>query len=98
MFFLFFALGEESVFEVLPKADELDAAVRAVQTGDEAATITRLEAAIKSLRAAFKEVRGLAQGAEQAAAKCEVEKTNELSAAAYGKAVAVEEQAKAVVT
>lgn len=54
------------------RADELDADIRTVRAGDEAAAIRRLEAAMKSLRIAFKEVKELAQGAEQAAAKCEV--------------------------
>lgn len=54
------------------RADELDADIRTVRAGDEAAAVRRLETAIKTLRVAFKEIKGLVQGTEQAAAKCEV--------------------------
>lgn len=60
------------IYVLYLRADELDADIRTVRGGDEAAAVRRLETAIKSLRAAFKEVKGLTQGAEQAAAKCEV--------------------------
>lgn len=44
------------------------------QGGDEAGEIRRLEDALKRLRGAFRDANGLAVGAEEAAAKCQVRK------------------------
>lgn len=54
------------------RADELEADIQAVRGGDEAAALRRLEDGLKKLRVAFKVVKGLAQGAEEAAAKLQV--------------------------
>lgn len=54
------------------RADELEADIKTVRGGDEAAALRRLEDSLRKLRAAFKEVKGLAEGAERAAAKCQV--------------------------
>lgn len=53
-------------------ADEMDAYVTTAKGGDAAGELRRLEDALKRLRAAFKDANGLAVGAEEAAAKCQV--------------------------
>lgn len=54
------------------RAKELEEDIRTIRGGDEAATLRRLEDSFKKLKAAYKEVQSLAQGAEEAAAKCQV--------------------------
>eukprot|EP00752_Nemacystus_decipiens_P009380 g8383.t1 len=79
------------------KASELEADIKTVKGGDEAAALRRLEDGLNRLKADFREVRGLAQGAQEAADKCQVEKTEEMTAAAASKATVFEGQARAVV-
>ena len=79
------------------RASELDADIKTVKGGDEAAALRRLEDGLNRLKADFREVRGLAQGAQEAADKCQVEKTEEMTAAAAAKATVFEGQARAVV-
>eukprot|EP00904_Undaria_pinnatifida_P007215 jgi/Undpi1/3623/HiC_scaffold_16.g06993.m1 len=78
------------------KAEELDADIKTIKGVDEAAALRELEDGLRKLKAAFKEVKGLAQGAQEAADKCQVEKTEEMTAAAASKATDVESQARAV--
>lgn len=59
--------------------------------------LRRLEDGLNRLKADFREVRGLAQGAQEAADKCQVEKTEEMTRAATAKATVFEGQARAVV-
>lgn len=54
------------------RADELEGDIKKIRGGDEAAALRRLEDDMGKLKAAFKEVKGLAQGAQEAAAKCQV--------------------------
>ncbi|CAM9301743.1 unnamed protein product, partial [Scytosiphon promiscuus] len=79
------------------KASELETDIKTVKGGDEAAALRRLEDSLIRLKTAFKEVRGLAHGAQEAADKCQVQKTQELSASATSKATVFEGQARAVV-
>ncbi|CAM9665996.1 unnamed protein product [Ascophyllum nodosum] len=78
------------------KAKELEAQIKLSRGGDEAAALRRLEDSMNKLRVDFKEVKSLAHGAQEAAAKCEVQKTEKLTAAASAKAADVESQAHAV--
>lgn len=71
--------------------------IKTVKGGDEAAALRRLEDSLNKLKSSFKEVRGLAQGAQEAADKCQVEKTLEMTASATSKATVFEGQARAVV-
>lgn len=57
---------------LLFSADELDAAIREAKGGDAAGEIRRLEDSLNRLRTSFQEAKGLATGAEEAAAKCQV--------------------------
>lgn len=57
---------------LLFSANELDAAIREAKGGDAAGEIRRLEDSLKRLRTSFQEAKGLATGAEEAAAKCQV--------------------------
>lgn len=61
-------------FNALPRcrAEELDADVKTIKANDKAAALRRLEDGLVKLEAAFKEVKGLAQGAREAADKCQV--------------------------
>eukprot|EP00903_Cladosiphon_okamuranus_P006607 g6454.t1 len=77
-------------------ADELDAATRTAKGGDAAGEIRRLEDSLKRLRDLFQEAKGLANGAEEAAAKCQVEKTRDLVEQTKRKASDVTAQARAV--
>lgn len=56
----------------LSSADELDAETRTAKGGDAAGEIRRLEDSLRRLRSSFQEVKGLANGAQEAAAKCQV--------------------------
>lgn len=53
-------------------ADEMEGVLTTVKGGDEVAALQRLEGSLRSLRTAFREVKELAQQAEEAAAKCQV--------------------------
>lgn len=53
-------------------ADELDTVIREAKGGDAAGEIRRLEDSLRRLRNSFQEAKGLATGAEEAAAKCQV--------------------------
>lgn len=66
------------------RADELEAAIMTVRGRDEAAAVRALEAALKSLRMAFGEVSRLAEGAVEAAAKCEVSGSTRYMGACVG--------------
>lgn len=80
-----------------PRASELEVDIKTVKGGDEAAALRRLEDGLNRLKADFREVHGLAQGAQEAADKCQVEKTEEMTAKATAKATVFEGQARAVV-
>ena len=54
------------------RAKELEAQIKLSRGGDEAAALRRLEDSMNKLRVDFKEVKSLAHGAQEAAAKCEV--------------------------
>ena len=54
------------------RASELDANIKTIKGVDEAAALRELEDGLRKLKAAFKEVKGLAQGAQEAADKCQV--------------------------
>lgn len=54
------------------RAEELSAQIKLSRGGDEAAALRKLEDGMEKLRSAFKEVKRLAQAAQEAAAKCEV--------------------------
>ena len=54
------------------RAEELDADIKTIKGVDEAAALRELEDGLRKLKAAFKEVKGLAQGAQEAADKCQV--------------------------
>lgn len=54
------------------RAEELSAQIKVSRGGDEAAALRKLEDGMEKLRSAFKEVKELAQAAQEAAAKCEV--------------------------
>lgn len=54
------------------RADELETYIQAIRGGDKAAALRRLESGLNKLRVASKEVDGLVQGAEEAAAKLQV--------------------------
>lgn len=75
----------------------MEVQIKTVKGGDEAAALRRLEDSLNRLKADFKDVRGLAQGAQEAADKCQVEKTVEMAASATSKATVFEGQARAVV-
>eukprot|EP00752_Nemacystus_decipiens_P009414 g8417.t1 len=77
-------------------ADELDAVTRTAKGGDAAGEIRRLEDSLRRLRISFQEAKGLANGAEEAAAKCQVEKTQDLVEQTKRKASAVTAQASTV--
>lgn len=67
------AAGRFSPFAAFcASADEMDAYVTTAKGGDAAGELRRLEDALKRLRAAFQDANGLAVGAEEAAAKCQV--------------------------
>lgn len=54
------------------RAEELSAQIKLSRGGDEAAALRKLEDGMEKLRSAFKEVKSLAQAAQEAAAKLEV--------------------------
>ncbi|CAN0252584.1 unnamed protein product, partial [Ectocarpus fasciculatus] len=80
------------------KADELDVATRTAKGGDAAQEIRKLEDSLKRLRRSFQEAKDLATGAEEAAAKCQVEKTQERVEETKRKASAVTGEAAKVVS
>lgn len=77
-------------------ADDLDAATKTATGGDAAGEMHRLEDSLKKLRKAFEEARGCATRAEEAAAKCQVEKTQEMTDETRRRADGVTTQARAV--
>eukprot|EP00903_Cladosiphon_okamuranus_P011080 g10459.t1 len=79
------------------KASQLEVDIKTVKGGDEAAALRRLEDGLNRLKADFREVRGLAQSAQEAADKCQVEKTEEMTVKATSKATVFEGQSRAVV-
>lgn len=87
----------QNAFPPYRRASELETDIKTIKGGDEAAALRRLEDSLIRLKTAFKEVKGLAQGAQEAADKCQVQKTEELSASATSKATVFEGQARAVV-
>ncbi|CAN0287711.1 unnamed protein product, partial [Ectocarpus sp. 8 AP-2014] len=80
------------------KADQLDVLTRTAKGGDAAQEIRKLEDSLKRLRRSFQETKDLATGAEEAAAKCQVEKTQERVEETKRKASAVAVEAAAVVS
>ncbi|CAM9142326.1 unnamed protein product [Ectocarpus sp. 6 AP-2014] len=80
------------------KADELDVLTRTAKGGDAAQEIRKLEDSLKRLRRSFQETKDLATGAEEAAAKCQVEKTQERVEETKRKASGVAVEAAAVVS
>ncbi|CAM9178970.1 unnamed protein product, partial [Hapterophycus canaliculatus] len=79
-------------------ADELDAFTRTAKGGDAAKDIRRLEDSLRQLLNSFQEAKELATGSEEAAAKCQVEKTRDLMQKTQHKASSVEAQASDVIT
>lgn len=53
-------------------ADALEAEITAARGGDAAGAVRKLENAVRRLKTMFQEAKGLAVGAEEAAAKCKV--------------------------
>ncbi|CAM9144262.1 unnamed protein product [Ectocarpus sp. 12 AP-2014] len=80
------------------KADELDVLTRTAKGGDAAQEIRKLEDSLKRLRRSFQETKDLATGAEEAAAKCQVDKTQDRVEETKRKASAVAVEAAAVVS
>ncbi|CAM9539979.1 unnamed protein product, partial [Ectocarpus fasciculatus] len=80
------------------KADELEVVTRTAKGGDAAQEIRKLEDSLKRLRRSFQEAKDLATGAEEAAAKCQVEKTQERVEETKRKASAVTGEAAKVVS
>ncbi|CBJ30507.1 conserved unknown protein [Ectocarpus siliculosus] len=80
------------------KAEELDVLTRTAKGGDAAQEIRKLEDSLKRLRRSFQETKDLATGAEEAAAKCQVEKTQERVEETKRKASGVAVEAAAVVS
>lgn len=70
--------------------------IQTVKGGDEATALRRLEDGLNRLKASFKEVKALAQGAQEAADKCQVQKTEEMASAATTKATVFDGQARVV--
>ncbi|CAB1114761.1 unnamed protein product [Ectocarpus sp. CCAP 1310/34] len=78
------------------KASELEVDIKTIKGGDEATALRRLEDGLNRLKASFKEVKALAQGAQEAADKCQVQKTEEMASAATTKAAVFDGQARVV--
>ncbi|CAM9886122.1 unnamed protein product, partial [Ectocarpus sp. 12 AP-2014] len=78
------------------KASELEADIKTIKGGDEATALRRLEDGLNRLKASFKEVKALALGAQEAADKCQVQKTEEMASAATAKAAVFDGQARVV--
>eukprot|EP00903_Cladosiphon_okamuranus_P006316 g6191.t2 len=75
-------------------ADKLDALIRKASSGDAAKDARRLEGILKQLRDDFEEAQKLATAAEEAAAKCQVEKTQDFVGQTKQRASAVVSRAE----
>ncbi|CAM9208802.1 unnamed protein product [Ascophyllum nodosum] len=76
------------------KAAELEAVIAEVRGGDEATAMRKLVDMLRTLRLDLKAARQMAEAALEAAGKCQVDKTRQLTGTATSKASAVETRAK----
>ncbi|CAM9971674.1 unnamed protein product [Pylaiella littoralis] len=80
--------------EAAQKGAELEKTIADVRGGDEATALKRLSDMLRGLHSEMKGVGRLAQSAVEAAAKCQVEKTRDLTTATKSQASKVEIQAR----